>query len=120
MGTTEGLKRGTIDILLLALLQKEDMYGYQICQELKEKSQGLFTMTEGSLYPTLYRMLDKGYISDRSELVGRRRKRVYYHLEDAGREYLKEALEQYYSLTRGILFALGKGDLKEIWNEEEQ
>lgn len=118
MGTTDSLKRGTIDILLLTLLQEEDMYGYQICQELIKRSQGLFTMSEGSLYPTLYRLLDKGYISDRTELVGRRRTRVYYHLEASGKAYLKDALAQYYSLTRGILFTLKKGDLEEIWHEE--
>ena len=118
MGITDGLKRGIIEILLLALLEEEDMYGYQICQELKKKSQGLFVISEGSLYPTLYRLLDKGYISDRTELVGRRRTRVYYHLNGSGKRYMKDALAQYYSITRGALFILKKGDLEEIWKYE--
>lgn len=112
MGNTEGLKRGTIEILLLALLEQKEMYGYQICQELKEKSQGLFVVQEGSLYPTLYRMLDKGYISDRMEKVGKRRTRIYYRLEESGKKYLEEMKEDYFSLTRGVMFVLEKGDLE--------
>ena len=80
MGITDSLKKGTVELLVLKLLQDRDMYGYEITQELQEKSQGFFLLQEGSLYPTLYRMLERGLISDRQELVGRRRTRVYYHL----------------------------------------
>lgn len=114
MGISEGLKRGTIEIMLLTLLCEEDMYGYQLCQKLEEKSNGLFVLQEGSLYPPLYRMVDRGYISDRSELVGRRRTRVYYHIEPKGKEYLNEIISEYISLNRGILFALGYGDLEDF------
>ncbi len=112
MSITEGLKRGTIEIMLLTLLKDEDMYGYQICQEFEKRSQGCFTITEGSLYPVLYRLLERGYISDRKELVGKRRTRVYYHIEKDGLEYLEEIKKEYVSLNRGVLFALGYGDLE--------
>ena len=117
MGISEGLKRGTIEIMLLTLLKDEDMYGYQLSQELSEKSHGLFVLPEGSLYPSLYRMLDRGYITDRKETVGKRRTRVYYHIEQAGIEYLEEIKKEYFSLNRGILFALGCGDLEDFINE---
>lgn len=116
MGISEGLKRGTIEIMLLCLLREEDMYGYQLCQKIEEKSHGLFVLQEGSLYPPLYRMLERGLISDRIEHVGKRRTRVYYHLEQIGEEYLKEIINEYLSLNRGILFALGYGDLEEFLN----
>ena len=119
-GISEGLKRGTIEIMLLSLLQNEDMYGYKLCQQLEEKSHGLFVLQEGSLYPPLYRMVDKGYISDRTELVGRRRTRIYYHLEPSGKEYLKEIIKEYFSLNRGILFTLGYGDLEEFLNGNQR
>ncbi|MBO5195719.1 MAG: PadR family transcriptional regulator [Clostridia bacterium] len=112
MSITEGLKRGTIEIMLLNILKDNDLYGYQICQEFEKRSNGLFQITEGSLYPVLYRLLDKGYISDRKELVGKRRTRVYYRIESEGLEYLKKITEEYVSLNRGILFALGYGDLE--------
>lgn len=117
MGISEGLKRGTIEIMILTLLEKEDMYGYQLCQELADNSRGLFVLQEGSLYPPLYRMLDRGYISDRKEKIGKRRVRVYYHLEPNGRVYLEEIKGEYFSLNRGILFALGFGDLEDFLNE---
>ena len=102
--------------MILTLLEREDMYGYQLCQCIEKNSKGFFILQEGSLYPPLYRMLDKGYISDRSELVGKRRTRVYYHIEPSGREYLQKIKEEYFSLNRGILFALGYGDLEEFLN----
>ena len=89
MGITEGLKRGTVELMLLTLLKYEDMYGYQLSQELEIRSKGLFLLQEGSMYPTLYRMLEKGLVSDRIEKVGKRRTRVYYHIEPKGVEYLK-------------------------------
>lgn len=116
MSISEGLKRGTIEIMLLSLLKDEDMYGYQICQELEKRSRGLFILPEGSLYPVLYRLLDRGYISDKKELVGKRRTRVYYHIENEGIEYLDEITKEYFSLNRGILFALGYNDLEEFIN----
>ena len=120
MGISEGLKRGTIEIMLLTLLKKEDMYGYQLCQELERQSHGLYVLQEGSLYPPLYRMLENGYITDRKELVGRRRTRVYYHLEKKGERYLQEITDEYVQLNRGILFALGFGDLEGFLHHEEK
>ena len=120
MGISESFKRGTIEIMLLTILEKEDMYGYQMCKELETRSKGLFILQEGSLYPPLYRMMDRGYISDRKELVGKRRTRVYYHLENSGKEYLNEIKQEYFSLNRGILFALGFGDLEDFINESKK
>ena len=49
------LKKATIEMLLLNLLKEQDMYGYQLSQELKKRSSGLYTILEGSMYPILYR-----------------------------------------------------------------
>ena len=69
MGISENLKKGTSEMLILFLLEKEDMYGYQLAQELRERSEGYFVMPEGSLYPTLYRLIEKGVIqTDRKSL----------------------------------------------------
>lgn len=57
------LKKATIEMLLLNLLKEQDMYGYQLSQELKKRSSGLYTILEGSMYPILYRLNDSGYIS---------------------------------------------------------
>lgn len=102
MGIRENLKRGTVEMLILFLLSKKDMYGYELSKELSEKSGGLYEIQEGSMYPTLYRLIEKHYISDYKELIGKRRTRVYYHIEDAGAQYLKEIVEEYKSLNDGI------------------
>lgn len=98
----DNFKRGTAELLVLYLLGKEDLYGYQITQAFAEKSGGVYTMLEGSLYPILYRLTEAGYISDYTKQVGKRRTRRYYHLEDKGREYYREILADYDAVTNSI------------------
>lgn len=93
-------------MLLLKLLSEEDMYGYQLSQELKKRSNGTYTILEGSMYPILYRLEDKNYIHAYDQKVGVRQTRVYYHLEESGREYFKELNNLYHSLTDIIEFLL--------------
>lgn len=98
----DNFKRGTAELLILHLMQEGDLYGYQITQLLAEKSKGSYTMLEGTLYPILYRLLDAGYISHYEKLVGARRKRQYYHLEEKGVEYYKRILQEYDEITKAI------------------
>ena len=98
----DNFKRGTAEMLLLYLLSKEDFYGYQITHAFAEKSGGVYTMLEGSLYPILYRLTENGCISDYVKQVGVRRTRRYYHLEEKGREYFKEILSDYDAVTQSI------------------
>lgn len=114
MALSEGIKRGTVELLILTILQDQDMYGYQLSQELTNRSKGLYTLQESSLYPTLYRLVEKNLISDRQEKVGKRRVRIYYHLEDKGKTYLAAIRKEYCSICRGILNILGIEDIKEL------
>lgn len=114
MAIIEGVKRGTVELLILTLLQDEDMYGYQLSQELSRRSNGAYKLQESSMYPTLYRLLDKGVISDRQEKAGKRRRRVYYHLEPEGVAYLEEIRAEYLSICRGVLDILEIKNLDEI------
>lgn len=98
----DNFKRGTAEMLVLYLLSKEDLYGYQISKAFSDKSNGTYTMLEGSLYPILYRLTEDGCISDYIKQVGVRRTRRYYHLEDKGREYFKEILADYDAVTQSI------------------
>lgn len=95
-------KKGATALLILTFLQEGDMYGYQISQTLLERSDGEFSIPEGSLYPALYKLIDNGYISGRKEQVGKRLTRVYYHLEESGREHLKQLTSDYLAVKRGI------------------
>lgn len=102
MQIRENLKKGTVEMVLLHLLQERDMYGYELLQEMKKRSGGKFTLKDGSMYPIMYRMIDKGLVTDEQVLVGRRRTRVYYHLTDVGKAYLEEIKAEYLFITEGI------------------
>ncbi len=104
----ENFKRGCAELLALHLLSKEDLYGYQITQLMEEKSGGRFTMLEGTLYLILYKLVDIGYLSTYSTLVGKRRTRKYYHLEDTGREYLEQMKKEYDEISKGISLILDR------------
>lgn len=82
------------DMLILSILIQRDCYGYEITHAIKELSDGVIDIKEGSLYPSLYKMLDQGYISSRDEVINRKI-RVYYHLEPSGIEYLEEITKEY-------------------------
>lgn len=98
----QSFRRGVMSLVVLALLKREDMYGYQLVQETANSSGGKLTTQEGSLYPVLYRLLDQGFISDRKVQVGKRMNRIYYHLEPAGEERLRELIQEYEDVTQGI------------------
>lgn len=100
--TQQSFRRGVMSLVILALLKREDMYGYQLVQETANSSGGKLTTQEGSLYPVLYRLLDQGLISDRKVQVGKRMARIYYHLEPSGEERLQELIQEYKEVTQGI------------------
>jgi len=97
----ENLKFGVVEILILKLLSKEDMYGYQIKQDILARSNGHINIKEGSLYGPLYKMLGKGFISTHREMAGEKRFRNYYHLEQIGKEYLNIAEELFDNIIGG-------------------
>ena len=81
------IRKGSTELLILTLLTERSMYGYEIAQELAERSEGYFEIKEGLLYPTLHRMQNSGFLKSEWQTVdGRRRK--YYALTATGREAL--------------------------------
>ena len=96
------VKRGFLPLIILSLLSQQDMYGYQLVQEIARQSEGKFLTKEGSLYPVLYKLLEEEYITSYEVKSGVRMRRYFYRLEDKGRDYLSVLKEQYVSLTAGI------------------
>src|SRR5215831_14646959 len=91
MGTTllkRELKRGSIELLIPALLDERQRHGYDISRLIEERTDGAITFHTASLYPTLYRLEDRGLIEGRwIERAGQRRRR-YYRLTASGRKVL--------------------------------
>jgi PadR family transcriptional regulator PadR len=82
------LKRGSTQLLILALLEERDRHGYDIARLIAERSEGAISFHVASLYPTLYRMEDKDLIEGRwVEKAGQRRRR-YYRITRVGRAVL--------------------------------
>lgn len=88
--------------MLLTLLIEEDMYGYQLSQQIKERSDNDIFFPEGSLYPALYKLTEEGYVTSYEKKVGKRLRRIYYRIEEKGVEYQKEIVKEYLSLQTGI------------------
>ena len=110
MKIDKSLMTGSTAMLILQLLSGEDMYGYQIAHELKIRSGEKFVMPEGSLYPTLYRLIEKGVIADRVEIVGKRLRKYYHLVEPEGKEYLKTIRAEYDKISQGIQMVLSNED----------
>ena len=106
-------RRGVMSLVILSLLKRGDMYGYQLVQETERRSGGRITTQEGSLYPVLYKLVDQGLISDRKVLVGKRMTRVYYHLEPAGDQRLKELTREYKEVTSGVFQIIMEAENRE-------
>jgi transcriptional regulator len=82
------LKRGSTEVLILALLEERDRHGYELARLIDQRSRGEISFHAASLYPTLYRMEDKDLIDGRwIEKAGQRRRR-YYRLTAKGRKAL--------------------------------
>ena len=95
----DGFKKGIMDFLYLRILAEGDCYGYQISQILKK-------VTNGSMYTSLDRLVSKGYITDYKRAVGDTPPRIYYHIEDAGREVLGYMLEGYDEFEKAVHMVL--------------
>jgi len=89
------LLKGSIEILLLSLLAKEDSYGYEMTKNLRVLSDDAYQMNEGTLYPALKRLEKKGYVTSywSQGLEGGRRK--YYSITKSGRGILAEKLRNW-------------------------
>jgi PadR family transcriptional regulator PadR len=95
-------KKGSVEMLILTLLNDQTMYGYQISQEISARSGNIINIPEGSLYPTLYKLLDEDYVADERRLVGKRMSRIYYSITDKGRERLQDLYRDYTLVHKGI------------------
>src|SRR5947209_19788818 len=85
---TAELKKGSIQLCLLALLAKEEKYGFQILHELRDLSNGFFDLKEGTLYPALRRLEERGFVQSRWQEPESGVPRKYYRLTDRGRTAL--------------------------------
>lgn len=94
-GAIDAAKKGSADLLLLALVEHEPLHGYDIAGRIDGRSGGTLRFTLASLYATLYRLEDRDLIRGRwVERAGQRRRR-YYRITDKGRRVLAAQREDW-------------------------
>lgn len=97
------MKKGVLDMLVLKLLEAEPKYGYQIIQEMREKSEETFLLKDGTLYPVLYRLEDEQLVISRwSEAEGKQVPRKYYEITQDGIRALQEMEKVWKHIFGGI------------------
>lgn len=84
------LLQGTLDLLILKVLLREPSYGWGISKRIRQISEGVLEVNQGSLYPALHRLRDRGLIQSKWEISEDERNVKVYDLTDAGREILAE------------------------------
>src|SRR5262245_51597120 len=91
MATTKAeLLQGTLDLLILKTLAAEPLHGYSIAQKIEQSSNDVLVVEEGSLYPALYRMEEKGWIKAEWGKSENNRRAKFYSLTRSGRRQLEE------------------------------
>ena len=84
------LLRGTLDLLILRALRLEPMHGWGIAQRIQERSRDAFSVGQGSLYPALQRLEQRGWIDNEWRKTDENRRAKYYRLTRTGRKALGE------------------------------
>ena len=106
MKVDKELSKGSHELILLKLLSRKDMYGYQLIQEMALLSENAFSMSQGSLYPFLHALEDKKLISSYTKTENGRERR-YYRLTAAGSSALVEKEERWTHYVRAMGRILG-------------
>ena len=104
------LLKGTVSLLILALLKRRPMYGYEIAATVRRETDGAFDWREGSLYPNLHKLQAAGLIVGEWEEKDAGRKRRYYHVTKAGKAALAEKRADWLELSTAVNHILENGD----------
>jgi PadR family transcriptional regulator PadR len=94
--------QGTLDMLILRVLDRGEMHGWGIAERIAQLSAKDLLVGEGSLYPSLYRMQDKGWIESEWGQSDNNRRAKYYRLTKAGRNQLEAESENWARLVSAV------------------
>ena len=102
MHGSAGLLPGTLEMLILRVLQKDSLHGYAIAQRLKDVSEEVLQVGESSLYPALQRLLLNGFVDAEWGPSENNRRARYYSLTAAGRKQLAAERAEFDRLVTAI------------------
>lgn len=107
MKINKELMKGSTSILILSLLENEDMYGYQITQALKKKSEDVFDLKEGTLYPMLHGLENENVIESYWFDADNGKRRKYYKITREGKKLLKHKKNEWHAYTKAVNSVIG-------------
>jgi len=93
---------GTLDLLVLRILEGGARHGYAVGREIREGSAGVLDVEEGVLYPALHRLEERGLLKSRWHLSETGRRAKFYELTRSGRTSLEEAVREWDSVTGAV------------------
>jgi len=93
---------GNTTMLVLSLLKSKDMYGYQIIEELSQKSEDIFRLKTGTLYPILHGLENDGMVTSYDTNAGNQRVRKYYKLTTKGNGLLAKKQEEWAAYSKAV------------------
>ena len=96
------LPQGTLDLLILQVVSLEPLHGYAIAQRLKQMSRDVVRVTQGTLYPALHRLENRGYLTADWKASDTGRDAKFYRLTRKGRAHLDEQAASWERLTTAI------------------
>jgi PadR family transcriptional regulator, regulatory protein PadR len=102
----KSLVSGSTSMLLLSLLSEKDMYGYEMIETLRRRSNHVFDLKAGTLYPLLHSLEEKEYLESYEDLESAK-PRKYYRITKKGRKYLKAAGEEWQEYARAVNGIIG-------------
>ncbi len=106
MGEQLDLLQGTLDLLVLKTLALESMHGWGIAQRIQQISKEVLQVGQGSLYPALHRLENRGWIASEWSTSDNNRRAKFYSLTAAGRRQLTKELGEWEKLSSAIALVL--------------
>jgi PadR family transcriptional regulator PadR len=103
----EGAKKGSAEVVILALLDDRSRHGYEIAGLIEARSDGTIRFTLASLYATLYRMEERQWIKGRWVEKPGQRRRCYYRITEAGRKVLADQRKDWRRFVEALAAVAG-------------
>ena len=108
MKIDNSLIRGNTRMLILAIIETGNKYGYEIIKELETKSYGTFVLKEGTLYPILHDLEKEELVLSKSYKMETNRVRKYYRITKKGKAYLYAKKKEWAEFTSKVNMIIGK------------
>jgi transcriptional regulator len=102
MSKPTDLVQGTLDLLILTIIEAEPMHGWAIAQRIRQMSNDVLQVGQGSLYPALHKLEQQGWIESEWRESENNRRAKYYRLTRDGRRALKQEAAQWERLSAAI------------------